>query len=95
MEIDTDKTNLQNIFLLGIFALLLVAVIAIFKPFFTVILWSSLLYILISPFYRKIINKMNPSKKGYKTKIHILLSKVNKKYIIIFTTKNTLSLIIK
>ena len=72
MEIDTDKTNLQNIFLLGIFALLLVAVIAIFKPFFTVILWSSLLYILISPFYRKIINKMNPSKKGYKTKIHIL-----------------------
>lgn len=72
MEISTDKTNLQNIFLLGIFALLLVAVIAIFKPFFTVILWSSLLYILISPLYRKIIAKMNPEKRGYKTKKHLL-----------------------
>ena len=72
MEINTDKTNLQNIFLLGIFALLLVAVVAIFKPFFTVILWSSLLYILISPLYRKIIAKMNPEKRSYKTKKHLL-----------------------
>ena len=54
MEINTDKASLQNIFLLALFALLLVAVIAIFRPFFTVILWSSLLYILISPLHRKI-----------------------------------------
>lgn len=72
MEFNTDKNNLQNIFLLGLFALLLVAVIAIFKPFFTVILWSSLLYILISPLYRLIINKMNPLKKGFKFKRHLL-----------------------
>ncbi len=72
MEINTDKSNLQNVFLFAIFALLLVAVIAILKPFFTVILWSSLLYILISPLYRKIINKMNPEKKGYKFKRALL-----------------------
>ena len=72
MDFNTDKTNFQNFILLGIFALLLVAVILILKPFFTVILWSSLLYILISPFYRKIVNKMNPSKKGFKTKKHLL-----------------------
>ena len=72
MDFNTDKTNFQNFILLGIFALLLVAVILILKPFFTVILWSSLLYILISPFYRKIVNKMNPSKNGFKTKKHLL-----------------------
>ena len=68
MEINTDKASLQNIFLLALFALLLVAVIAIFRPFFTVILWSSLLYILISPLHRKIHNKINPEKKGYNLK---------------------------
>lgn len=73
MEINTDKTSLQNLFLFAIFAVLLVAVIAILRPFFSVILWSSLLYILISPLHRKIHNKMNPEKKGYKLK-RVLLS---------------------
>ena len=73
MEINTDKTSLQNLFLFALFALLLVAVIAILRPFFTVILWSSLLYILISPLHRKIFNKINPEKKGYNIK-KVLLS---------------------
>ena len=64
MEINTDKTNFQNLFLFALFALLLVAVIAILKPFFSVILWSSLLYILVSPLYRKISSHLNPDKKG-------------------------------
>ena len=73
MEINTDKTNFQNIFLFALFALLLVAVIAILKPFFSVILWSSLLYILVSPLYRKISSHLNPDKKGFKIK-RVLLS---------------------
>ena len=73
MELNTDKSNFQNIFLFALFALLLVAVIAILKPFFSVILWSSLLYILVSPLHRKISNHLNPNKKGYKFK-RILLS---------------------
>ena len=73
MEINTDKTSLQNIFLFALFALLLVAVIAILRPFFTVILWSSLLYILISPLHRKIFNKINPENKEYNIK-KVLLS---------------------
>ena len=73
MEINTEKTNFQNIFLFALFALLLVAVISILKPFFSVILWSALLYILISPLHRKIYNKMNPESKGFKVK-RVLLS---------------------
>ena len=73
MEINTDKTNFQNLFLFALFALLLVAVIAILKPFFSVILWSSLLYILVSPLYRKISSHLNPNKKGFKIK-RVLLS---------------------
>lgn len=58
-----QKGNLNTIFLFALFGLFFIALIAIFYPFFYIILWASLLYILLNPFYKKIQQKINPEKK--------------------------------
>ena len=45
------KTNLNTIFLFALFGLF-VALIGIFYPFFYVILWASLLYIVLNPLHK-------------------------------------------
>ncbi|GHT63494.1 AI-2E family transporter [Spirochaetia bacterium] len=46
----------------GILILLLVMVCRLFAPFFTVLLWSTLLYVLISPIHHRIIRNVDVTK---------------------------------
>lgn len=67
-----NKRTLQTIFIYALFALFFVLLIRMFYPFFTVILWTSLLYIILYPLYQKCHNKLNPEKKGYQIKRSLL-----------------------
>ena len=66
------KTNLNTIFLFALFALFFVALVGIFYPFFYVILWASLLYILLNPLYKKIQQKITQKKRFLEIKRHAL-----------------------
>ena len=67
-----NKKTLQTIFIYGIFALLFVLILSMLQPFFTVILWTALLYVLLNPLHRKIIAKMDKTKKSFNFKRHLL-----------------------
>lgn len=67
-----NKHTLQTIFIYALFALFFVLLIRMFYPFFTVILWTSLLYIIVYPLYKKAHSKLNPAKKGYQVKRRLL-----------------------
>lgn len=67
-----NKRTLQTIFIYALFALFFVLLIRMFYPFFTVILWTALLYIIIYPLYKKCHNKLNPEKKTYQFKRRLL-----------------------
>ncbi|HBG36778.1 MAG TPA: AI-2E family transporter [Treponema sp.] len=66
------KTNLNTIFLFALFALFFVALVGIFYPFFYVILWASLLYILLNPLYKKTQQKITQKKRFLEIKRHAL-----------------------
>ena len=53
--------TIQTGFFFLVFVLLLVGVVRIFSPFFTLFLWATLLYILVSPLYTAVL-KVIPAK---------------------------------
>lgn len=60
-----DSKNIQNWVLGGILFLLFLLVCRLFSPFFSVILWSTLLYIIISPLYHRAADKLDrTTRKG-------------------------------
>ena len=67
-----NKKTLQNIFLFGIFAVFFALLLAMLYPFFTVILWTVLLYILLRPIFLRALNKLDATKKSYRIKEHAL-----------------------
>jgi predicted PurR-regulated permease PerM len=67
-----DKTHtIQDFFIFGLLILLFVCLVCMLYPFWSVILWTILLYILIRPLYRKCTGKLDQSKKGYEAKRHL------------------------
>jgi predicted PurR-regulated permease PerM len=56
--------NIQNYAFGIIFVVLFLVVCRLFTPFFTVLLWSTLLYVLFSPLHQRIIKHINLSKPG-------------------------------
>ncbi|MFA6505277.1 MAG: AI-2E family transporter [Treponemataceae bacterium] len=54
-----ESKHVQTWFFAGLLFLLFIGVARIFAPFFSVLLWSSLLYVLFSPFYHRIVKKLN------------------------------------
>ena len=59
----------------GILALVLIMIVMVFflfLPYASVLLWASIIYILTSPFYNKIISHLNPERKGYGIKKRII-----------------------
>jgi len=54
-----DGKTIQTGFFFLVFILLFVGVIRIFTPFFTVFLWATLLYILVSPLYSAILKTLS------------------------------------
>ncbi len=58
-----DKKDIQTWFFWALFLALFIAVLLVFSPFFTVLLWSSLLYVLFSPLYHRIIRSFDLEKR--------------------------------
>ncbi|GAB1481518.1 hypothetical protein MASR2M78_03330 [Treponema sp.] len=57
-----ENKRIQTWFFGALFLFLFIAVARIFTPFFTVILWSVLLYILFSPLYHRILKHIDRSR---------------------------------
>ncbi|MDR1307047.1 MAG: hypothetical protein LBK74_05695, partial [Treponema sp.] len=57
--IQPPPTTVQNIVFGAILITLFVLVCRLFAPFFTVLLWSILFYVLAAPIYQRITKKMN------------------------------------
>jgi predicted PurR-regulated permease PerM len=56
--------NVQNYVFGIILVALFLVVCRLFSPFFTVLLWSTLLYVLFSPLHQRIIKRVNTRKTG-------------------------------
>ncbi len=62
---ETGTKNIQNWTLGGILLLLFLLVCRLFSPFFSVLLWTTLLYIIFRPLHRNLIKKINlKTRKG-------------------------------
>ncbi|MDR1239222.1 MAG: AI-2E family transporter [Treponema sp.] len=60
-----SRRNIQTYVFAAILIILFVMVCRLFAPFFTVLLWSTLLYVLLSPLHRRVIRKLDlDSRKG-------------------------------
>ena len=65
MEQASPRGRIQSYLLGAILVLLLLAVLRLFAPFFTFLLWSTLLYVIVSPVYRRVIKNIdNTTIKG-------------------------------
>lgn len=67
-----EKNKLQDIFIFAIFATLFIMSIFIIKPFFTVLLWTTLIYVLLRSLHSKFESKINKKKKNYNIKRYAL-----------------------
>ncbi len=67
-----QRKQIQTISFLALFALMVILMSMLFLPFASVILWSSVFYILFSPLYMAILRRMNSTKKLYEIKRHLL-----------------------
>jgi predicted PurR-regulated permease PerM len=55
-----NRFNVQNMLFFGVFVFLFFLVSRIFFPFFTVILWSGMLYLLFAPLFNKCAGRAEP-----------------------------------
>jgi len=55
----SPRHPIQSYVLGAILVLLLIAVLRLFAPFFTFLLWSILLYVILSPLHRRVIKNVN------------------------------------
>lgn len=67
-----DQYVLQTVSFFILFALMLFLVGKLFLPYASVLLWSAIIYILVSPLYNKILSKMDKNKKGFVIKKRLL-----------------------
>jgi len=67
-----QRKQVQAISLLGLLALMVMLMGKLMLPYMSVILWSAVAYILISPLHSAILRRMNPKKKGYEALRHLL-----------------------
>lgn len=67
-----NKSLLQSLFLLVILIALIALLIAIFSPYIATLFWSVVLYILCSPPYKAIVNRLDPNSKTFNAKKKVL-----------------------
>ena len=65
-----NKKTLQTAFIFGIFALMFALIVSMLFPFFTVILWTMLLYVLFNPLHKKLVCRLDKNKRFYEAKRH-------------------------
>lgn len=61
-----ETKRVQTWFFAGLFILLFLIVARIFAPFFTVLLWSTLLYVLFSPLYHLLLKRLDLSRRAHR-----------------------------
>lgn len=67
-----NKKTLQTVFIFALFVLMFVLIVSMLRPFFTVILWTMLLYVLFNPLHGRLEKRLDSSKKLYEIKRHSL-----------------------
>lgn len=67
-----QKKQIQSISIIALLALMILLMGRVFLPYFSVLLWSAVLYILVSPLYTQILRRMDPKKRLYEAKRHLL-----------------------
>ncbi|MDR2808744.1 MAG: AI-2E family transporter [Spirochaetaceae bacterium] len=68
---EQPQKNIQNIVFGVILILLFLAVCQLFRPFFTVLLWSLLFYVLFKPLHKRAVAKIDLNKRGSRIFISI------------------------
>lgn len=66
------KNQIQAISFIALLALMILLMGRVFLPYSSVILWSAVSYILMSPLFQRIVRRMNPHKRLYELKRHAL-----------------------
>ncbi len=67
-----QRKQIQSISIIALLALMIVLMGMVFLPYATVLLWTAVSYILVSPAYLRILRKMDKRKKLYEIKRHFL-----------------------
>lgn len=67
-----QRKRIQSFSLVALLALMIILMGRVFLPYMSVILWSAVCYILVSPSYAMIVRRMNPKKRLYEAKRHLL-----------------------
>lgn len=67
-----NKRTLQTVFIFALFAFMFALIVGMMRPFFTVILWTILLYILLNPLHRLCIKRLDEKKRFFQFKRHML-----------------------
>ncbi len=67
-----NKQTVQTISFFILLAIMLFLVGKLFLPYASVLLWSSITYMFVSPVYNKILSKMNTKKKSFPLKKRLL-----------------------
>ena len=58
-----NRKTIQTIFNFALLGLMFALLIGMLYPFFTIILWTIFLYILINPLHSMLLKKLNKDKK--------------------------------
>ncbi len=65
-----NKKTLQTIFIFALFVLMFALIVSMLFPFFTVILWTILLYVLFNPLHKQLVRRLDPGRRLYEFKRH-------------------------
>jgi predicted PurR-regulated permease PerM len=67
-----QKKQIQYISIIALLALMILLMGMVFLPYISVLLWSAVLYILVSPLYTRILKRMDARKRFFEAKRHLL-----------------------
>lgn len=67
-----QRKQIQSLSLIALLALMIILMGRIFLPYTSVLLWSAVAYILISPLYMKLVRLMDRTKRFFEIKRHLL-----------------------
>jgi len=66
------RKQIQSLSIIVLLALMIVLLGRILLPYMSVLLWSAICYILISPLHQRIVRRLKPTKRLYEAKRHLL-----------------------
>jgi predicted PurR-regulated permease PerM len=67
-----QRKQIQNISFIALLAIMLMLMGMVFLPYLSVLLWSAVCYILLSPLHSRLLRHMNPGKKLFEIKRYFL-----------------------